>query len=667
MYQFVVGMLLAALSLAARADMWAPYDGKTGMACSFYNQGGQIEWRNRGGDYEPEIVASLPFTRYSTGTLTIDITAAKGAEGLVLRSTKPIRFHSREAGPGLGAKVIADGVEIPVTADAEVVCATSYPIGTRTYVSTPGNIVLAFGGPLPQAQNLKLVLQVAATYSYPGTLNVHRLAVPRPASAPVESGLAAKYLADNGILGDPDVIAVVDPDDPNWWTGGHETKEPTSELCGTVDESSARDVGFEPLTGKAIQSVAHATKYGTGCSNRYNAIPELEEVYFRYYVRLGTDFWGSKDGGKMPGITNYNSPLLCSTGGVSCKGGTKGWSLRGGFDMNNDGDNPVFPRVRLGTYAYHADQAGEYGDHWNWGPRALLELGRWYSVEQYVKVNTVGEHDGIARVWIDGKLAFEKTGLMLRGPLPWDPRIQGNMAINVAPWLIHFYGGKYPPYVRDHTAWFDNIVVAKKYIGPMGVESQPEPEPAPEPAPEPEPEPEAAPEASPWQPGGTASTWDPDDSTDGMSCHYYNMAQSVFWHNYGGDFEPDVVGSMVIERGRTGTVTLDISAAAGAEGLVLRGPGPMRFYSREAGRGPKLLVDGQAFDATADAEINCNTRRGIGDRTYISTNGNIVVAFGAPLPAGRKLELVLDIEKIYNRGGELKVHKLSVPRPEAAH
>ena len=43
----------------------------------------------------------------------------------------------------------------------------------------------------------------------------------------------------------------------------------------------------------------------------------------------------------------------------------------------------------IGTYCYHAEQPGYYGDVWLWqeGYRGFLERNRWYCVEQYVKLN----------------------------------------------------------------------------------------------------------------------------------------------------------------------------------------------------------------------------------------------------------------------------------------
>ena len=77
--------------------------------------------------------------------------------------------------------------------------------------------------------------------------------------------------------------------------------------------------------------------------------------------------------------------------------GTKGWSARGAFFQSIPEGNPLAGTHPIGTYCYHADQKGSYGDTWLWqkGYRGFLQKNRWYAVEQYLKMNTPGKKDGI--------------------------------------------------------------------------------------------------------------------------------------------------------------------------------------------------------------------------------------------------------------------------------
>ena len=43
-----------------------------------------------------------------------------------------------------------------------------------------------------------------------------------------------------------------------------------------------------------------------------------------------------------------------------------------------------------------------------------LPKGRWVRIEQELVLNTPGQADGIARLWLDGDLKAEGTGLKLR-------------------------------------------------------------------------------------------------------------------------------------------------------------------------------------------------------------------------------------------------------------
>jgi hypothetical protein len=121
--------------------------------------------------------------------------------------------------------------------------------------------------------------------------------------------------------------------------------------------------------------------------------------------------------------------------------------------------NPLAGLTPIGNYCYHADMKGYYGNVWIWqeGYRGFLENNRWYCVEQYLKLNAPGEKDGIIRAWIDGRPAFEKTDIRFR--------LVDKLKIEQI-WMNVYHGGKKPsPY--DQHLYIDNVVIARKYIGPM--------------------------------------------------------------------------------------------------------------------------------------------------------------------------------------------------------
>ena len=90
---------------------------------------------------------------------------------------------------------------------------------------------------------------------------------------------------------------------------------------------------------------------------------EPEEIYFRYYLRFGDDWNQTVQGGKMPGISGTYG--TAGWGGRPSDG-TNGWSARGHFYYTIQSDNPLAGTNPMGTYCYHADMSGTYGDSWLW-------------------------------------------------------------------------------------------------------------------------------------------------------------------------------------------------------------------------------------------------------------------------------------------------------------
>jgi len=268
---------------------------------------------------------------------------------------------------------------------------------------------------------------------------------------PFEKGLAARYPRDEGIGTDPEVIVTTGFESDAW---RHDFSGGIRPTVSVVADDPERD--FQPLCGNALRiKVPQGEHYGA--SIEYDFKKKLgyepEEIYFRYYLRFGSD-WDPARGGKLPGI-----------GGTYGRGGWggrpsdghNGWSARGQFDGQKDGRTPI------GFYCYHADMKGQYGSSWIWERDGLghLENNRWYCIEQYVRLNTPGQNDGVLRGWVDGRLAFEKTDIRMR-----DVR---DLKIELI-WINLYHGGTWSAPSDDHL-FIDNVVVAKKYIGPMAHEA----------------------------------------------------------------------------------------------------------------------------------------------------------------------------------------------------
>lgn len=215
------------------------------------------------------------------------------------------------------------------------------------------------------------------------------------------------------------------------------------------------DHKFEPLHGKALRiRVDKDGHYGASLLYRFKEQTESEpeEIYFRYYLRFADD-WDPKRGGKLPGISGTYG--RAGWGGRRVNG-SDGWSARGLFRGQKDGRTPI------GFYCYHVDMRGRYGSEWVWDRDRLgyLENNRWYCIEQYAKMNSPGQNDGVLRGWVDGKLAFERT----------DVRMRDVDALKIeAIWINVYHGGTWSAGTEDHL-YIDEVVVSRRRIGPLASE-----------------------------------------------------------------------------------------------------------------------------------------------------------------------------------------------------
>jgi len=88
----------------------------------------------------------------------------------------------------------------------------------------------------------------------------------------------------------------------------------------------------------------------------------------------------------------------------------------------------------------------------------------WYRVEVEVKLNTPGASDGEARLWYDGQLILQATGLDIRGSLTSNIN-----RVGIGGWYSDSDAGRNPcpdPYNKASRRYIDDVIVAEQYIGP---------------------------------------------------------------------------------------------------------------------------------------------------------------------------------------------------------
>lgn len=294
--------------------------------------------------------------------------------------------------------------------------------------------------------------------------------------------------------------------------------------------STYKGEGFEPLrpghgamrihmpdSGAVDGSVVHYM--GGLAANGMIYLPEPAfgrqgRIFVQYYQRLGTPYNPRKadrkqvrhEAGGTPvwttgaGKMGIGPDHSTTWGGVSgTSGGPYGWQMRGGWlDCDAEMGGPAEGGVYAGHHLYDyrgnnlhgkpaRDPAGyDYGNQHvmleRWGQRGglggVLYAGHWYCVETEMKLNTISDTapgflpDGELRTWLDGRLVYQRTGMVFRsGPairpayLPGKIRPARDLGIRGL-WLNWFHGGK-TWNTCARTTFYSGLAWGTEYIGPM--------------------------------------------------------------------------------------------------------------------------------------------------------------------------------------------------------
>ena len=486
-----IALLLALASRGSDAQPATLSDGADGATCDYFNLGAHLAWRHRQGDWRDAsdaVQGEHPFAqalvqptdtnavvKWDVSRLVQDWLAEKYTNrGILIAAVKgrpagAALFHSREAAnaalrPRL-VLTLQNGTtqRLAPLADTTLDCTTYTSLGLRRTLTAGAAraVLLQFDLSASKGAHVSAAaLELVTTEKQYGTtaLGIYRIEPPISESAggnkPV-LGLAALYQHDAGIEKNPDVLMATGFESA-LWHGDWSYVSPRGSF-GRVD--NAPELGFKPLRGYALQvKIAAGDNLGLDVGYKFadKLGSEPEQIYFRYYLRLASDWRPSPDGGKLPGI----SATYGNTGWGGRKAdGRSGWSMRGIFFRTPEAGSPYHELTPIGTYAYHADMEDYWGDAWAWtgNGRALLERNRWYCIEQYFKVNQIGHKDGVMRAWIDGYPVFEKTDIRVRDI----PTIKIEQI-----WMNVYYGGTAPAPTDLHL-FIDNVVIARKYVGPM--------------------------------------------------------------------------------------------------------------------------------------------------------------------------------------------------------
>lgn len=276
-----------------------------------------------------------------------------------------------------------------------------------------------------------------------------------------ESGLALKYPNDVGIENDPDVLFADN------FESGHLKK---------WDEQRGRVVMTlsSPNTGRwCVQMPMERGKNHGGDAIKW-FMPGADAVYARLYVKFSPEY-------------QYNHHFIW----LGANQHTNKWSAFGKAGLKPNGTyystgmEPWFawgrnpPPGEVNLYSYYLDMEPDPKMNKYWGngffppgpgkgqpadkSRVIPKLDTWQCWEFMIQANSAPDlADGKQAMWIDGERVGEFTGI----------RWRNDMALKVNCFWLQHYG--YDPgdptkqYWKDNqSVWFDDLVVARRYIGPM--------------------------------------------------------------------------------------------------------------------------------------------------------------------------------------------------------
>jgi len=201
----------------------------------------------------------------------------------------------------------------------------------------------------------------------------------------------------------------------------------------------------------------------------------VEEAYLEYKVKFDANFFWAT-GGKLPGLGG-------SRLGINSESENRG-AIPSGCGYNDDGfsarlmwrrnrDQTIPPYLILYSYFAEEDdgsprQESGCGDQYRLFTG--LEDDKWYTVRQYIKLNTPGQRDGVVVIWIDNEETFRKEDALIRKT--------GKEDLKINALIMHTYrgGARTDPVwhsPRDEFAFFDDFKVWTGGLGCVGINEKP--------------------------------------------------------------------------------------------------------------------------------------------------------------------------------------------------
>lgn len=274
----------------------------------------------------------------------------------------------------------------------------------------------------------------------------------QPKALPEGPGLAARYPGDEGLERDRRVLLVED------FESG--TIREIEERWGNAAQPEHMSFSADIASGSPGRRSLRIVKTG----HLFTHTRGVDRMHARFYVKFHPK-------------TGYIHHFVTLWADRTPTPWPKGWAgkkpagdalFSSGIEPWHDWNKYPPPGVWHFYSYWHEmkpDGVGHYWGNFFDAPQEPIEPGRWYCVEAMLQANSAPETaDGEQAFWVDGKLIGHFKGIRWRS--------SDKLKLNSF-WLLYYVSDsvvkqsneKYPG--REYEIWFDDLVVATEYVGPV--------------------------------------------------------------------------------------------------------------------------------------------------------------------------------------------------------
>ncbi len=274
-------------------------------------------------------------------------------------------------------------------------------------------------------------------------------------SLPAGAGIAGRFTADRDLAAHSSVIFAERFESNGYQQHWDETRDVKGKVLSLVRLGN----GDDPF-GQSLQVTSVLGRDTGGGLTKW--FTPVDPVFVRFYTRFAPD-------------CDYVHHFVTLRANKGLEGRDR-WSGFGGAGLKPEGDGRFSTALepwgdwrrwpapgRWNFYSYwHEMTTSPDGKYWgnSFKPDDQPDIGkdRWICAEFMLRHNTPGAPDGEQAFWIDGKLMGHWKGINWRTT----PGLMGN-ALTLESYITDRWT-KNP----TNVVYFDNVVIAREYVGPVG-------------------------------------------------------------------------------------------------------------------------------------------------------------------------------------------------------